>query len=98
MLDLLSPRAERLTHVDATRLASAGDRARQRVAAHRAEANSRIAPLLGDAERAALVAAKTARAVAFRGAVHAAVVPLLGEAGRVSETIEALASLAGDWY
>lgn len=97
-LDLATPRVSGLSHVDLVRLADLADRARATVGTLRAHANEKIAPLLDDATRATLVAAKRERGIAFTGAMHAELLPLGTAVERFSEVVEALATLADGWY
>ncbi len=97
-LDLVTPRISGLSHVDIVRLADLSDRARARIDALRVQANQRIAPLLNEKTRGALMDAKRARLSAFSGAVHAELTPLGAALERFSETVEALAAVADGWY
>lgn len=97
-LDVVAPRIDGLNHVDVVRMADLCDRARQQVAALRAQANARIAAHLSDGTRDELVSAKRARIVAFTGAVHAELLPHSAAVERFSQTVESLAALADGWY
>lgn len=97
-LDVVSPRIGGLNHVASVRLADLCDRARLQVGALRAEANTRIAPLLSETSRSELATAKRARVAVFHGAVHADLARLGVPLERFSQTVESLATLADGWY